>query len=312
MEETIQRRSTRLRKPTVHFDGQIAQYSEPLEPLVSPKAPAKPTVKPSIEPKPRKGSAKAPTKALASTSDPIEELCSQTKELGIQGDPKAKKAKAQEIATAKKKAKAEEVARLLKLSLDDILKEAKAPKAVQFEPFKPGRPREPKVNIPSDIDATDPLALLDLFIPPEMYTIIAENTNLYAIARDAPTTRSSANSRYWWPTTENEIRVLFGILFYMGVHREPNYQIYWETPKPNGPIHALPKHMLLNRYKNLRRYLHISKPGSIPSQQSLEPYEPHIEAHQSPQPLETYLEDSEDEDEDSEDEVEAIASVEVW
>jgi hypothetical protein len=78
----------------VHFDGQIAQYSEPPEPLESPKAPAKPTAKPSIEPKPRKGSAKAPTKALASTSDPIEELCSQTKELGIQGDPKAKKAKA--------------------------------------------------------------------------------------------------------------------------------------------------------------------------------------------------------------------------
>jgi hypothetical protein len=195
MEDPKERRSMRSRKPTVHFDGQIAQYSEPLEPPESPEAPAKSTAKPSVEPKPRKRPAKASTKPLASTLDPIEELCSQTKELGIQGGPKAKKAK--EIATSKRKAKAEEVARLLKLSLDDILKEAKDPKDVQFEPFKSGRPREPKVNIPLDIDGADPLALLDLFIPPEMYTIIAENTNLYAIARDAPTTQSSTNSRYW-------------------------------------------------------------------------------------------------------------------
>src|SRR6266498_845233 len=221
MAEPTERRSMRLRKPKIHFDDQTAQYSGSSEPLKSPKSSTKPTAKPSVEPNPRKGSAKASTKALASTLDLIKELYSQTKELDIQGDPKAKKAKTEEIATTKKKAKAEEVARLSKLSLDDILKEAKAPKDVQFEPFKPGRPREPKVYIPSDIDADDPLALLDLFIPPEIYTIIAENTNLYAIIRNAPTTRSSTNSRYWWPTTKNEIRVLFGILFYMGVHREP-------------------------------------------------------------------------------------------
>jgi hypothetical protein len=48
----------------------------------------------------------------------------------------------------------------------------------------------------------------------------------------------------------------------MGVHREPNHAIYWETPKPNGPIHAIPKHMSLNRYKSLRRYLHVLKLAS--------------------------------------------------
>ncbi len=53
--------------------------------------------------------------------------------------------------------------------------------------------------------------------------------------------------------------------------------------------------MLLNRYENLRRYLHISKPGPIPSQQPPEPYKPRTETQQSPQPLEHYSEDSEDE-----------------
>ena len=120
----------RLRKPKIHFDGQTAQYSGSSEPLESPESSAKPTVKPSVEPNPRKGFAKASTKALASTLDLIEELCSQIKELDIQSDSKAKKVKAEKIATIKKKVKVEEVARLSKLSLDDILKEVKALKDV--------------------------------------------------------------------------------------------------------------------------------------------------------------------------------------
>jgi hypothetical protein len=69
-------------------------------------------------------------------------------------------------------------------------------KDVQFEPFKPGLYRELKVNILSNIDPTNPLALLDLFIPPEIYTIIAENTNLYTIAYNALTTPTPTNWQY--------------------------------------------------------------------------------------------------------------------
>ena len=122
---------------------------------------------------------------------------------------------------AKKKAKAEEIAQLTTLDLKSIIEAAKPPKEVQFEPFDPGDRRDPKANIPSNVDALDPLALLDLFIPPKIYAIIAKNTNLYAISKDAPTTRTDTNSRYWFPTNEDEIRVLFGILYYMGVHCEP-------------------------------------------------------------------------------------------
>jgi hypothetical protein len=107
------------------------------------------------------------------------------------------------------------------------MKEAKQPKDVHFEPFKPGVIRESKLNIPSNVDASDPLALLDLFIPPKVYAIIAKNTNLYASTRNAPTTRSATNSRYWWPTNENKIRVLFGILIYMGIHRMSHGRKNW-------------------------------------------------------------------------------------
>lgn len=266
MAEPSDRRSARSRKPTVHFDDKIAQSLAPKKP----KAPTKPT-KPAKPPeKPLKSTPPIPAASLAEpvALDEFEELCSQIEGLDIE-DPKAKK-----------KAKAAEIARLAALGLQGVMEEAKPLKDVQFEAFDPGEPRESKVNIPFNIDPFDPLVLLDLFIPPEIYTTIAENTNLYAIAHNAPTAPTPTNRRYWWPTNANEIRVLFGIFYYMGVHREPNYTMYWETPKPNGPIHALSKHMSLNRYENLRRYLHVSKPAS--------------EMSESPQPhLEDSLEDEE-------------------
>jgi hypothetical protein len=258
MAEPTERRSNRSRKPIVHFDDQIAEsigHSKPKGPVKPTKSTTKPTTKPTAKPTANltaKPTTKPTTKPTLNLSilDPIEQLCSQTEELDI----KALK--------AKKKAKAAEMARLTALGLQGVMEEAKPLKEVQFEAFDPGEPREPKLNIPSNIDSTNPLELLDLFIPPEIYTTIAENTNLYAIAHNAPTAPTPTNRRYWWPTNANEIRVLFGIFYYMGVHREPNYTIYWETPKPNGPIHALSKHISLNRFENLRRYLHVSKPAS--------------------------------------------------
>ena len=109
--------------------------------------------------------------------------------------------------------RAEEIARLSKLSLDSIMEEAKDPKDVLFEPFLPGNSQEPKVNIPTNIDTSSPLALFELFSPPEMFSIIAENTNLYAIAKNASTSRTASNTRYWYPTDENEIRVFLGPYF---------------------------------------------------------------------------------------------------
>ena len=132
---------------------------------------------------------------------------------------------------------------------------------VIFEPFLSGRPRDSEVNIPSNIDATDSLALLDLFIPPEMYAIIAENINFYAIANNAPIASTLTNRRYWWPINVNEIRVLYGIFYYMGVHREPNYYIYWEIPRIAGPCHAIRTCMILVRFESLRRYFYVSNPA---------------------------------------------------
>jgi cytochrome c5 len=249
MAEPSDRRSNRARKPIVPFDEKIALA----KPAKAPKS-TKPTTKSTKSTKSAESTQKSKTPAAQSTQipkadDAIEELCNITQDLDISNNPKAKK-----------KAKAAEITRLNALSLQGIMDEAKPLKELKFEAFDPGEPREPKINIPDNIDLTSPLELLDLFIPPELYSTIADNTNLYAIAHDAHIAPTSNNRRYWWPTNPSEIRVLFGIYFYMGVHREPNYNIYWETPRPNGPNHTLSKYMSLNRFENLRHYLHISKP----------------------------------------------------
>jgi hypothetical protein len=130
------------------------------------------------------------------------------------------------ILRLKKKAKLAKIGRLTKLGLQGVLEEIKPLKEVEYEPLILGDHWDPKVNILSNIDTTNPLALLDLFIPSAIYTTIAENTNLYTISKNAPIAPSKFNTRYWWPTNENEIRVLFGIFYYMGVYREPSYLIY--------------------------------------------------------------------------------------
>ena len=65
--------------------------------------------------------------------------------------------------------------------------EIKPLKSVKFEPFLSGNHQELKVNIPPTTGLTDPLALLNLFISPQMYITIAENINLYTTAQNATT-----------------------------------------------------------------------------------------------------------------------------
>ena len=157
-----------MRKPTVPFDELIEQSSGPSNRPSTPKPSKNP---PKIPPK--KSTKSAKSLLLTLVPDPIDELCDGVEALDLK---------------AKKKAKAAEVARLSKLGLEGVIEEAKQPKDVHFDPFDPGDTQEPKLNIPSNIDVSDPLELLDLFIPSETYATIAENTNLYAAIYNALTT----------------------------------------------------------------------------------------------------------------------------
>jgi hypothetical protein len=48
---------------------------------------------------------------------------------------------------------------------------------------------------------------------------------------------------------------------YMGIHKEPEIAMYWNTDPSNGPLHPLVRRNIgLNRWQQLDRFFHISKP----------------------------------------------------
>jgi len=44
----------------------------------------------------------------------------------------------------------------------------------------------------------------------------------------------------------------------MGVHDEPQYDMYWNTDFNKGPLHTISSHISLRRFEQIKRYCHIS------------------------------------------------------
>ena len=191
----------------MHFDEIVRQSAKPAKPI-KPQTKVPKAREPHYDP----ASAESSNNKVIQ-GDPIQLLCEQTQGLNIQTHPTenspsepaeeatededadADEAVNPEDLKAKRKAKAKEVAGLKMLQFKEILMEIPKTSDVVFEPFLPGRTRDPKVVLPN-IDASNPLSLLDLFIQPTIYITIAENTNLYAIAQGAAIAPTLTNSQY--------------------------------------------------------------------------------------------------------------------
>jgi len=106
------------------------------------------------------------------------------------------------------------------LTLKEIQKRIPNRKKVRFKLFDRDYQREPIALIPNNVDLKDLLQLLNLFISPEIYELIARNINEYAKTKESLTTVTvtRSNRRIWLPIIVAEIRVFFGIYIYMGVY----------------------------------------------------------------------------------------------
>ena len=62
--------------------------------------------------------------------------------------------------------------------------------------------------------------------------------------------------RPWKPTTAGELKVWIGLLLVMGVNRWPAMTDYWSEYWRSPPMSA----MSLNRFQQIKRYLHVSPP----------------------------------------------------
>lgn len=146
-----------------------------------------------------------------------------------------------------------------KRKLDEIIAElpTKEELSQRLQPLLPIS-QPPRLQLPNSLDLESPYAIFTLFISEEIFEFISQSTNQYAqqkIVEDSTTGRS------WKETTAAEIKVFFGILIYMGVHKSPRIDSYWCQNRQEGPLHSPPLYMTLTRFEQVKRYLHISRPN---------------------------------------------------
>ena len=84
-----------------------------------------------------------------------------------------------------------------------------------------------------------------------IWLAIAENANAYAA-----NAQTSPNQWPWYLTTWEEIKVLFWVILYMGLHPKPSIPDYWRLD--GGPLHRdIHPYMSLVWFEQLPRFLHI-------------------------------------------------------
>jgi hypothetical protein len=52
--------------------------------------------------------------------------------------------------------------------------------------------------------------------------------------------------------------VFLGVIIYIGVYKEPQTLMYWNTDFSKGPLYLILNHILYNRFEQIKRYCYIS------------------------------------------------------
>ncbi|PVH75547.1 hypothetical protein DL98DRAFT_518555, partial [Cadophora sp. DSE1049] len=144
-------------------------------------------------------------------------------------------------------------------AIEAILNEFEPIKDVSFEPFKYETLQPTKATLSPDFPATaKPYDYFTLFFTPTFLQIITSNTNRYANLQRIRVKQE--RSRQWRKLLVEELFVFIKILVYMGIHEEPRIDMYWNTDKKRSPIHTISAYIALNRYKEIKKYCHISNP----------------------------------------------------
>ena len=101
--------------------------------------------------------------------------------------------------------------------LSEVMTEISCVKDVKFDALHV--PHVPvQLRLPTNFDTDDPYAPFSLFWPENMWMTITRNTNIYTVQKRLDL---AIEKQYpWHDTCEAEIKIFFGILIYMGLHKE--------------------------------------------------------------------------------------------
>ena len=98
---------------------------------------------------------------------------------------------------------------------------------------------------PNNVDTFTPLIHFQMFWKDILFTLLAEQTNLYSVQISS----KSVN------VTETELKQFIAIQMYMSIFKMPAYYMYWSRETRYPKIADL---MSLSRYKKLREILHAA------------------------------------------------------
>ena len=101
----------------------------------------------------------------------------------------------------------------------------------------------------SQTPLSDPLDLLQLFLPPSFMELVATNTTAYAHTKGASSD---------WHTTMEELYIFLAVHICMGICPYPQVHMYWSETHRH-PFVSL--WFTRDRFMELLRYFHISSPG---------------------------------------------------
>jgi hypothetical protein len=146
-------------------------------------------------------------------------------------------------------------------SLQDILLKLGPITSVSYNPFQcePRQTAKPLLP-PSFPQEPHPFDYFSLFFTYDLFQTITTNTNRYANIQRIQVQQERA--REWTDLLVEELYVFLGAIIYMGVHEEPQIEMYWNTDLSKGPLHTILNHISLCRFEQIKRYCHISCPES--------------------------------------------------
>ena len=118
--------------------------------------------------------------------------------------------------------------------------------------------REPTVaDLPDS-----PVQLFQLFVPEFLVESWVKWTNTSPIPGPEGPPQRRSRKLNWKPTSVSEVYLFLGILLYMGIHKEPTIESYWQGSLSNrNARHHFPRFISRERFEILHRRLRIFDPA---------------------------------------------------
>ena len=146
-------------------------------------------------------------------------------------------------------------------ALEDILLKLGPLTSVLYEPFKCEPQQTARALLPASLPPQPhPFDYFSLFFTRELFQTITTNTNRYASIQRLHIPKE--RGREWTDLLIEELYVFLGVIIYMGIHYEPQVEMYWNPDFNKGPLHSITHHISLTRFEQIKRYCHISCPES--------------------------------------------------